>query len=249
MSDLGSQDESSDDFIDIELRSAADVAARAIVLATVMRRGILEVAPQSEEDADAARFDLAVWLGSYPQVAQEAAEVTLLGAPVGSLTEEELDICLDSAEAIVTLDWCLAATNTALPQPSIQANLEIVLEQLSQPWQDPMPVIASAVLRAETEIAIERERAEIWWWRASLLTEDLDDADTRAALTAVSLEAAAANLLDVIDSDLALLGRSFAECDEDTRATVLAVATVRLRTLNWVCGFGEFWTDAPLDIS
>lgn len=248
MFDRDSLDESSDDFIDIELRSAADVAARAIVLATVTRRGILEVAPQSDEDAEATRFDLALWLGSNPHIVQEAAEVTLLGAPIGSLTEEELDICLDAAEATVTLDWCLAATNTALPQPSSQVNLEPVIERLSQPWQDPMPAIASAVLRTEQDIAIERERAEIWWWRASLLPEDLDDTETQAALRAVASEAATANLIDTIDSDLALLGRSFAEHDEDTQATVLAIAAVRLRTLNWVCGFGESWTDAPLDI-
>ena len=242
-------DQDSDEYVDINLRSPSDVAARAIVLATVTRRGIIEVVPNDDEAPEATRFDLAAWLRIHLDAALEFAEAALLDVPTGSLSEAQLATCLDAGGALVALNWCLSVDSSALPEPNAPANLEPLLQALPQPWQDPKSFLFSAVLRAEEEIALERERAEIWWWRASIFPEDLRDIDTRTAIEAVAIEAAATNLISTINADLALAGRAFAKHDEATRANVLSIATVRLRALNWVCGFGTTWADVPLDIS
>ena len=237
-----------DDAIDIQLRAPAEVATRAIVLATIARRGILDIVAGDLDEAETTRFDLAAWAASHFAAKLEADELALLNSPHGSLSEDDLATCLDAGESLVALWWCLSQPPASLPEPDVPADLPALLAKLPQPWQTPESVISTALLRPEGEIATERERAELWWWRASLKPDELKDQNTQATIAAVAEEAAAAALMGTDDGDLAVRGRAFRALSEDQRATVLVVATARLRALNWVCGFGTAWATTPLDI-
>jgi hypothetical protein len=172
----------------------------------------------------------------------------LLDAPHGSLSEDDLATCLDAGESLAALWWSLSPSPVTLPEPDTPADLATLLPRVPQPWQAPETFIAASLLRSEEEIATERERAEVWWWRASLEPDELEEQSTRAALEAVAAEAATASLLDTVDADLAIRGQAFSRLGEDQRAAILAISTARLRALNWVCGLGTSWATTPLDI-
>jgi hypothetical protein len=236
-----------DDSIDIHLRAVSDVATRAVVLATVARRGIIDIVAADVDEAETARFDLASWATSHFAGEAEADELALLNAPHGSLSEDDLATCLDAGESLAALCWCLL-TPAPLPEPDTTADFPTLLARVPQPWQAPETFISASLLRSEEEIATERERAEVWWWRASLEPDELEEQTTLEALETVAAEASTASLLDTVDADLAIRGQAFSRLGEDQRATVLAIAAARLRALNWVCGFGTTWATTPLDI-
>ncbi len=107
--------------------------------------------------------------------------------------------------------------------------------------------VKSVRVRSDEELAREREKWDIAVWRLSLF-QDSDGAEgDRAALTEAIDEVAAMGLLRTDGRDfLTDEGVSFATLSEDELAEMAHVAEVRLRALNWVCGFGEDWESAPL---
>ena len=97
-------------------------------------------------------------------------------------------------------------------------------------------------LRSEQELADERERMELWYWRGDTEIPDED-------LAEVVAQVAAAGLIPIVDGDFALSdGTSYVTLSEEDQDELNWVAEQRLRALNWVCGFGDSWETAPLDI-
>ncbi len=239
-----------DDAIDIELRMPPVVAARAVALATVVRRGLLEMLPEADPDEiDTACFDLTSWAKVYLSDILEPPEMQFLRRPAGTLTKAEKEACLDAAEALATLRWCLTSRAEPLVSPHLVAPLPAVLSSSPGPWVNPSPFMERAHLRPESEIATERERAEIWWWRAGIDQDAAQDAEVNSVIAEVAKESATATLIDEIDGDLSVDYQPFASIDRDRQATILVVSSNRLRALNWVCGFGPTWKDTPLDLN
>ncbi len=241
-------DSEADDYLDIELRPPSSVMARAVVLSTLARRGLLEILPNEAEATETDRFDLAAWAEHEVAAWIEPAEMLVLRSPYHSLNDDALALCLDAGESLVALSWGLdmpAAQLTAIDTP---ADLPALLETFPHPWQRTDRAIAAARLRSEAEIAVERERAELWWWRASLSEGDGSEDEIETALPDVLREAGAAGLIDATDGDFRVGGQPFRMLNEDRRATILMIATARLKALNWLCGFGASWTSAPLDV-
>ena len=241
-------DSESDDYLDIELRPPASVMARAVVLSTLARRGLLEILPNDAEAAETDRFDLAAWAEHELAAWMEPGETLVLRSPHQSLSDDALARCLDAGESLVALSWGLgmpAAQLTAIDTP---ADLPALLETFPHPWQRADRVISAAQLRSEVDIAVERERAELWWWRASLSGDETSEDEIETALPDVLREASAARLIDATDGDFQVGGQPFRMLNDDRRATIFMIATARLRAFNWLCGFGASWTSAPLDI-
>jgi hypothetical protein len=246
-----------DQEIEISLRSAGEVGARLVVLATLCRRLFLED-PAAEdvlgEDREAERWDLAAWLKEYGLDAYLTSEEReLLDRPAGSLSEEDLASETWLSEALVALAWS-ASLLDVLPPPVEPSDPGPVLARIPAPWDDVRPFLKSITLRSEEEIAMERERAEIWAWRAGIEAERRA-AKGRAArelqetIAEVVREAAASGLLPSSGlADFPVDGLPLSALSEERWEQIAVIATARLHALNWLCGFGERWDDVPLDI-
>jgi hypothetical protein len=243
--------------IDINLRSAREVGRRLVVLATLCRRAFLEsasVEADLDEDPEAERFDLLTWLQEQGLGSELApAEYRLLDTAVGALSSDEAHAATWNAEALVALGWATGLLES-LPDSTGPADPNSILTSIPAPWDDVVTFIASIQLRTEEAVAYERERSEIWLWRAeveeerrtlrgralSSLEDDLRD---------VVRESVEAGLLPSDDGrDFTVAGRSFRSLDAEAIDVIATVVSVRLHALNWLCGFGTSWDGVPLDI-
>jgi hypothetical protein len=124
---------------------------------------------------------------------------------------------------------------------------------LPSPWDKTRPFRENAELLPEELIAVERERAELWYWRAEVETgraaaKGRQLAELNAAISEVAAEAAAAGFFAApIDNDFPVGGRSYRSISPAQIETLAAVGAERLRALNWLCGLARSW-DAPVSI-
>ena len=96
-----------DDHIDIELRSAADVARRAVVISVLLQRISLdEITRRNDTDAAGEAFDLREWIVAEQLAdALTSSESQILQSPVGGIPREaRLDVSWQS-EALGSLLW------------------------------------------------------------------------------------------------------------------------------------------------
>ena len=244
-----------DDDLEITLRPPALVVGRALVLAAVCRRAHLEIAPQDlgADDPEGERFDLAGWIveeGLDP--AMTANEHRLLKTRLGKVAREEVVAASWHVEGLAALAWTLGLLEAPPPYDAPVAPGDL-LARLPAPWQSTRALRTGATLRPEAEIAFERERAEIWHWRAETASltaaEPAELKNLRAAIREVAEEAHAAGLLmAVAGHDFPVRGRPYREASVADREALALVTAERLRALNWLCGFGPDWEHVPLDV-
>jgi hypothetical protein len=243
------------DELDIELRTAHDVAVRMVCIGAVCRRAFLESGEDTAalDERQAERFDLAAWLQHEGLAgAVSPNEWETIQTPVGRLGAD-VAACLSwQSEAFVALAWALGLLDS-MPGYPTTAEPGPLFELIPSPWDESRGFTSQARLRDETTIARERERAELWAWRAEmdeiLASGDATTVDeTIAAIGEVAREAHRAGLLPApVARDFAVSESSYRELPGATRADAVSVTEHRLRALNWVCGFGVSWDDVPLD--
>lgn len=244
-----------DDELEIELRPPAEAAARVIVLAAVCRRAFLESRPaDADGDPEAEQFDLAAWLREEGLDAQVTSqERHLLDVPIGRLDPDKAADASWQSEALAALGWALGLLDR-LPAPDVLVDPTPLLAAIPAPWEKTVPFRQQASLRDEETVATERERAELWHWRAETAYALLDSpvperAELRAAVAEVAGEAHRAGLLPaLVGGDFPVQGTPFASLRSEALAEVGLAAEQRLRALNWLCGFGTAWDDVPLDV-
>lgn len=234
---------SRDDSIDIQPWPVIELIGRAVTLASVARRGMLEVDTDRDAfDVETDRFDLSTWARTELQNWITDGELRLLNASVGELSDDDLAICDDALVGATAVAWAIRAVGAErLPLPHRDDVNERALAWAPQPWEKVRSVQSRARLRSDEDLAAERERWELWYWRA---TEGDDDAD---ALAEVVAELRDTGLIPIVDDDFADdSGAPFAHMSAEERDDVLWLAELRLRALNWACGLGETWESAPL---
>lgn len=232
-----------DDSLDIQPWPVIELIGRAVTLASIARRGMLEVDDERDAfDVETDRFDLSTWARTELQNWITDDELRLLNASVGELTDDDLAACDDALIGATAIAWAIRAVDTErLPLPDVDEVNERALAWAPQPWEKVRSVQSRARLRSDEDLAAERERWELWYWRA---TEGDDDAEGLAEVVAELRET---NLIPIVDRDFADdRGAPFGRMSPEERDDVLWLAELRLRALNWTCGFGETWESAPL---
>jgi hypothetical protein len=229
--------------IDIRPWPVIELVGRAVVLASVARRGMLEVDTQRDVfDLETDRFDLLTWARTELQSWLSDAELGLLSKPVGELDEDDLAECDNALIGASTIGWALnvvTGDQLALPQDGVAE--EHILEWAPEPWAKVRQLATRIRLRTDEALAEERERWELWYWRA---TEAEDASD---ALSEVVAEVRGSGLIPIAENDLATdAGLPFSSLSADDQDDVAWLSELRLRALNWVCGFGESWEAAPI---
>lgn len=245
---------SDDDTIEIELRSRDEIARRVVVLASLVRRAAMEAsAPDvgaGEQDAferETDRFELYSWAVKELGDSATADELSLLRAPAGALLADDIDQCLAASGPAQALRWSLGALDRLAPEDTPDAFVETLLAWCPGPWDEISRFGRRFGVRGEDEIASERERWELWHWRAALDHESLEPGESiDEVLSIVADEAAAADLIHLADGDFAVDGVPFHGLSEGEQTRVADISEGYLLALNWVCGFGDSWDDVPL---
>lgn len=229
--------------IDIQPWPVIELIGRGVTLATIARRGILEVDDQRDVfDLETDRFDLVTWTRTELQNWVTDAELTLLNMPIGEMSDDDLSSCDDALVSASAIAWALRALEgDRLPLPEHETLDGQTLSWAPEPWDKVRPLQSRARLRSDEDLAAERERWELWFWRA---TEAMDEPE---GLSEVVEELLDTKLIPVVDGDLATDDEvPFNRLSEEEQDDVAWLAELRLRALNWVCGFGETWESAPL---
>ena len=244
-----------EDFVEIELRPPREVAERCIILAALIRRLWIESSFASADPGDwrAEAFDLREWLraeGLWNSLTTD--EMDFLQRSVGDAAEDQTAAVAWQAEGLTTWGWALGLADT-LP-PGDLGDVTTLVQAVPAPWDNISEWTRAAHLRSETEIATERDRAEILEWRIGIessrrLSGGQERADYVAAIAEVVREARASALLEP-DSDTDFtIGETLVSSFTDRELERLsALAEERLRALNWLCGYGSTWDAVPLDI-
>jgi hypothetical protein len=243
-----------DDELEITLRAPAEAAARAIVLASLLRRLALEPGVgDAGDDAAAEAFDLRQWLSSEGLDADMTPhEAAIISRQPGSLTPDEIADLSWQGEALGALNWALGLAGAEPPGRS--APIEPLLEAIPEPWDSARRWSEDARLLPEPDIARERERAEVWHWRAvaESLRRDASPRERQEIETAVrevTMNALASGLLETsIAADFAVEGDAVRRMPEPDLDRLVMISRARLHALNWLCGFGDSWDDIPLDV-
>lgn len=238
-----------DDFLDIEPWPVAELAGQAIAHISLGRRGMIE----QDEDADVFeretdRFELEAWARMELVAWLDERQFRLLEATIGKLSEDQI---AETETALVvgsTIGWALRLVKSDVMPVETDGTDEVdMLTWSPTPWTPVRNVLKSLRARSDEALATERERWELIHWRTTLFADPDDREDDLAALAETVEEVREINLLSIMDGDFAVeTGESFANLSADRRDAIQAIAETRLRTLNWVCGFGETPTSAPL---
>lgn len=232
-----------DDSIDIRPWPVIELIGRAVTLATVARRGILEVDRERDDfDLETDRFDLSTWSRTELQNWITDEELRILNINIGDLSDDDLTTCDNALVSATAIAWTLRAVPAdRLPLPEQEGLDEQTLDWAPQPWEKVRSVQSRTRIRSDEELAAERERWELWYWRAT----EADDEEE--ALGEVVEELGSTDLIPIVDGDFADdNGTPFRRMSEDERDDVAWLAEHRLRALNWTCGLGESWESAPL---
>ncbi len=236
-----------DEFLDIQVRPAEEIAARMLILSALTRRSVIEALSaeeevDEEEDPDELFFDLTVFLAESGAARWLTVdEQRIIATPPGELPDRIADSLIENAPALEALVSATLHSSGDTAELSLDTTtVASLVETISAPDDE--------------SAASLRESAELWHWRAE--TEfgirHTTGQERRSLLTLVretATEAASAGLVALTpDGDFDAGGRSLRELD-DVELTVLAInARTRLKALNWLCGFGDSWDDVPLDV-
>lgn len=243
-----------DDELEIVLRPPGEVGARIILVATLCRRAMLELSPGDVDDPEGERFDLAAWLREENLASLLTAEERqFLEARIGGVAPEVAEDMTWNVERLAMLAW--AANLVAdLPAFTRQSDPQPLLAVVPSPWDSTRSFIKAITLRPEEEVAAAREAAEIWHWRLTLepemrFTTGRELSQLQAIVRDVAREAVDGGILDrSVAGDFAVDGVPVAKVSLDDLSAIEDIVAERLRTLNWLCGFGATWADAPLEI-
>jgi hypothetical protein len=243
-----------DDSIEINLRTPRDVALRLLIEIGVVNRAGLEAAKTKEQRATANedRFDLHTWLIDAGADAQMTPfEQALFKEPVGGIDGGDIRELAFAMESAAILAWSLGQFDVDPGLPSIRDG-GALLTAIPGPGDDVGTFLNTAHLRELEEIAEAREIAEIWWWRFDAEVDrdmlslaerkELDDTiliTTEEAMTAGYLR-------EEIDGDFAINGVKVRDLDEETLDDYWWITQRRAKALNWLCGYGASWDDAPV---
>jgi hypothetical protein len=171
-----------------------------------------------------------------------------LAAALARLPEEGADGAVVDAvwrgEALGTLLWALQLAE--LPAYDQPFDTTVVVES----------ELDGAELRDAEDVALERESARLWHWRARTtelqaagkleLPERYASFDQLIAATAMRGYEQGV-LPPPMRGDFRAYGKVYRHLEPTEHQEALSIALERHHALNWLCGEGSSWDDVPLD--
>jgi len=212
--------------------SADQVARRALVLAAiVLRSGMEDSAGDSE--AEALRVEVLRWLDTTGVAAAlEPEELEILGAPLGTLTEQQQRNAGWRSEGLGVLAWAL--NRWELDSFDVPTDAPVIAEALGFMEPEGLELLGSPNLRSKSER--EELARELYLIHMRLRQAyDQEPSSRNVAQLARELKVEPGKL-GLVNDDLAVSGIRLAEVPPEViRYTISAVAE-RHRAANWLLG-------------
>jgi hypothetical protein len=224
---------------------ATRVAARALVLAAVAYRGLIE----NDEDSPGAeelRQDIICWLDRVGAAAElEPAEADLLAISVGRLDRQATINACWRSEGMVVLAWALQ--HAALPSVYAicdPADVADAMGFLGDKYKTPL---WSPRLRGSTEIEHCANTYLTLHWRLRQYSLKPGTMDFRAFVAKCTWANLTTDGLELIGDELAIEGVRIEEMDEDSRRQASSIVRERHQALNWLLGFESVYSEVTTD--
>jgi hypothetical protein len=232
------------DDLEINLRDVDDVGCRIVLLTA------LTIWPDHETLDD--RDSWVKWLERQNVLAEATrAELTVFNDHrERELVESDLTTCGRAFDALQALAWSVALTDDIALVLRDDGSADL-LETIPIPGDSVENFLDGLMQRDENEIALERERAEVWNWRfaAEISRRESSGRNKREledAISEVVLECAATMVIAENDGrDFQVDGVPVRDLTLEIVGSLLVASEEHLRALNWVCGLTE-WTEIHL---
>lgn len=237
-----------DDSVDINPWPVSELVTRTACFGAVAQRLALEINVSGTEDLfdlETDRFDLQAWARLELAASLSGTELSILNTSVSELSPRQQDQCLEGMLATTTLGWYLGFGGIdRLPIDVTHSVENVALTWVPSPWDQVRNIVTRSRPRSIEQLAMERERWELLYWRMSV---DMQLPESANALADVVAEISDLESFAVRDGDFTIdSGRVMAELSTTEHEELAQIAVVRLRTLNWICGLGASWENAPL---
>lgn len=239
------------DFLSIDPWPVSEMAGHLVAQVTLGRRALIETDTEGDAfERETDRFELEAWARLELTAWLTPPELDSIGIPVGSLSDEQLANCERGLIIASTIAWAVNVVQHELPALANGEAEMPTLEWAPTPWTPVRQVNKRLRVRPDDVLAHERERWEVLVWRTTLFDDPKFEEDDRAAWREALTEIDAAGLWPTSSKDILVVdaGVDLGALPQEQLASLRYDAELRLRALNWVCGYGERPTTAPLDL-
>jgi hypothetical protein len=225
--------------------NAERVAARALVLAAVSCRGLIEEHAR-DPGAEELRNDIVHWLRHVGAAAElEAAEADLLAIPVGRLDRKATVNATWRSEGMVVLAWALQ--RVALPSVHTEPEPSEVANAIGFLHDRQTTVLARPHLRDLAEIEHRTNTYLTLHWRLRQFSIEPAPMDFRAYIARCTWANLTPDGLELIGDDLAINGTPIDKVDERARRHAVSIAIERHQAFNWLLGFESEYSAVTTD--
>ncbi|MCC6359891.1 MAG: DUF4272 domain-containing protein [Phycisphaerales bacterium] len=256
---MSTDDFNSDLDLDTPRPTGAEVAWRALCLASVIMRGQIEAAlaenPQNGEAKTAAKrladfiktSELARWFSN-----QEAASIV---EPPGSWPRQTFINAHWRFEALAVLLWAIGRIDV---MPAFDATVNTVEIPNMVPLLGDLEAVHGFVrkseLRESDALDEMREIAESWHWRArtharatGMYPTDSDPNELLEYARESASHAGESGQFTPIDGDYPAFGKPYQRVTKEEWQLLISIAQERHYASNWLCGDSADWDNVSLD--
>lgn len=221
--------------------AAVRVARRALALAAVAHRALLEM---SAKRAQAAK-SLSVLLEFVKQAGLddelEPAERTLIGKPLGKVPSQQATNSIWRAEGVAVLAWAIRRFD--LPPYDREVPINVPLQSISFLQPDALSVVRNATLRSEAEVSFLASQYTIINWRLHKFINEPGRMELAGFLRRhPDFKKDWLRSIRVVKGDLALGKSSLADAKQEVVQNCTSIAIERQIAAYWLQGENELYS-------
>jgi hypothetical protein len=221
------------------------VAARALVLAAVSWRGLVETdAPKKEEEK--LRQEILRWLENVGAAGElEPAETNLLSKPVGNLDKKAAVNASWRSEGMVVLAWALG--RTTLPPVQTECVPMEVAHAMAFLDDRPQTPLHRLSLRHPFEIERWSNTYLTLHWRIRQFSIKPIPMDFVSFVSTCAWAHLHLNDLEILDGDLAIDGVRIDKLAPNVVKRATSITQERHQAFNWLLGFEKIYSEVSTD--
>lgn len=224
---------------------AERVAARALVLAAVACRGLIEK-DAGKPGAEELRKRVVGWINDVGVSAEiEPEEIAVLGTPLGELDRKATLNATWRSEGMVVLAWALACTE--LPPVSVECEPSDVACGMGFLDERQQTALHDPRLRNYAEIEAWADTYLTLHWRLRQFSLEPAPMDFVAYVNACTWASLRLDHLEIVEDDLAIRGVRIDRVQQEAYRRTLSITQERHQAFNWLLGFEALYSDVTTD--
>jgi Domain of unknown function (DUF4272) len=221
------------------------VAARALVLAAVSCRGLIERDP-NPLGAEKLRQEVVGWLDSVGAAEElEPSETLLISTPLGMLDQTTIKNASWRSEGMIVLAWALGYSklpdiHTECAPSDTASGMGFLDERCNTPLHSPR-------LRSRSELDEWTQTYLTLHWRLRQFTVRAEAMDFVQFVLDCDWGPLRLDHLEVADRDLAIRGVRIDKVEYNVFHQTLSIAQERHQAFNWILGFEPTYSQVTTD--